>query len=125
MERIIVGAVASVIALAALVYFIKLLVLYIVGERKTAEVVAVREPKQEVFVHRLRFEHSGEIVEYDDKTGYSQPFSIGEEQEIVCSKRRADKFEYAAALKRNMVISLVLAAMSVLMVLRFAFYVIE
>lgn len=125
MERIMVGAVAAVIAVAALVYFIKLLALYVGGERKTAEVVAVREPKQKVFVHRLRFEHGGEIVEHDDKTGYSQPFSVGDEQEIVCSKRRADKFEYAAALKRNMVISLVLVAMSILIVLRFAFFIIE
>ena len=123
MERIIVGVVAAVIAAAALVYFVKLLALYVGGERKTAEVVAVREPKQKVFVHRLRFEHGGEIVEHDDKTGYSQPFSVGDEQEIICSKRHADKFEYAVALKRNMVISLVLAAMSVLIVLRFAFFV--
>ena len=116
MERIIVGAVAAVIAAAALVYFVKLLALYVGGEGKK-----VREPKQKVFVHRLRFEHGGEIVEHDDKTGYSQPFSVGDEQEIICSKRHADKFEYAVALKRNMVISLVLATMSVLIVLRFAF----
>ncbi len=125
MERIIVGAVAAIIAAAAFIYFIKLLLLYVGGVRKTAEVVSVREPKQKMFVHRLRFEYDGEIVEHDDKTGYSQPFSVGDEREIICSKHKEDKFEYAAALKKNMVISLILVAMAILIVLRFAFFVTE
>lgn len=88
-----------------------------------AEVVSAREPKQGYYVHKLRFEHNGKIVEKDDSTGYSQPFSVGEQLEIICSKSNPEKFEYVGALKKNMIIATVMIVMSILIVLRFMFAV--
>ncbi len=125
MERILCITAGSVIAVAALVYIIKLLVLQVTGLKEDAEVVAVKEPNQGTFVHTLRFHFNGRIVEKDDRTGYSQPFSKGEVHKIVCSKKNPDNFEYADALRKNMIVAGVLALMSVLIVIRFAFFVTE
>lgn len=123
MVRILVIAAGAIIALAGLVYLIKLMILRFGGVRIMAEVVSAREPKQGYYVHKLRFEHSGKIVEKDDTTGYSQPFSVGEQLEIICSKSNPEKFEYVGALKKNMIIATVMIAMSILIVLRFMFAV--
>lgn len=123
MVRIVVIGAGAVIALAGFVYLIKLLILRFGGTRTTAEVISAVEPKQGYYVHKLRFEHNGKMVEKDDKTGYSQPFSVGEKLEIICSKTDADKFEYVGALKKNMIIATVMIAMSILIVLRFMFFV--
>ncbi|MBR3970749.1 MAG: hypothetical protein IKJ87_06690 [Ruminococcus sp.] len=123
MVRILVIAAGAIIALAGLVYLIKLMILRFGGVRTMAEVVSAREPKQGYYVHKLRFEHKGKIVEKDDSTGYSQPFSVGEQLEIICSKSNPDKFEYVGALKKNMIIATVMIVMSILIVLRFMFAV--
>ena len=123
MERIITECVGALIALAALVYLVKLLILRIGGFRTDAEVVAVKEPKQGYYVHTLRFVHGGKNVERDDKTGYSQPFSKGTVLPLICSRSSPDRFEYAEALNKHIIISCVLIVMSVLIVLRFAFFV--
>ncbi len=124
MERIIVASAGILAALGGLIFFIKLLILRIGGVRTNAEVIAVKEPKQGYFVHTLRFDHNGKIVEQDDKTGYSQPFSKGDMMEITCSRTSPEKFEYTTALNKNLIISGVLIAMSILIVIRFAFFVI-
>lgn len=124
MERIIVVSAGILAALGGLIFFIKLLILRIGGVRTNAEVIAVKEPKQGYFVHTLRFDHNGKIVEQDDKTGYSQPFSKGDMMEITCSRTSPEKFEYTTALNKNLIISGVLIAMSILIVIRFAFFVI-
>ena len=123
MERIIVAAAGILVALGGFIYLIKLLILRLGGVRTDAEVVAVKEPKQRYYVHTLRFAHNGKIVEQDDKTGYSQPFSKGDRLEIVCSKSSPEKFEYTAALNKNLIISGVLIVMAILIVVRFAFFV--
>lgn len=123
MVRMVVIAAGAIIALAGLVYLIKLMILRFGGVRTTAEVISACEPKQGYYVHKLRFEHNGKIVEKDDTTGYSQPFSAGEQLEIICSKSNPDKFEYVGALKKNMIIATVMIAMSILIVLRFMFFV--
>lgn len=124
MERIIVASAGILAALGGLIFFVKLLILRIGGVRTNAEVIAVKEPKQGYFVHTLRFDHNGKIVEQDDKTGYSQPFSKGDMMEITCSRTSPEKFEYTTALNKNLIISGVLIAMSILIVIRFAFFVI-
>ena len=123
MVRAVVIAAGAVIALVGLVYLIKVMILRFGGVRTSAEVVSAYEPKQGYYVHRLRFEHNGKMVEKEDKTGYSQPFSIGERLEIICSKGNPDKFEYVGALKKNMIIATIMIAMSILIVLRFIFFV--
>lgn len=125
MERILCITAGAVIAVAALVYIIKLLILQFTGLKEDAEVVAVKEPKQGTFVHTLRFHFNGRIVEKDDRTGYSQPFSKGEIHKIVCSKKNPDNFEYTDALRKNMIVAGVLVLMSVLIIIRFAFFVTE
>ena len=121
MVRIVVIAAGAIIALAGLVYLIKLMILRFGGIRTMAEVLSAREIKPGYYVHKLRFVHNGKIVENDDSTGYSQPFSVGEKLEIICSKSNPDKFEYAGALKKNMIIATVMIAMSILIILRFMF----
>lgn len=123
MERIIVAAAGALAALGGLVFLIKLLILRLGGVRTNAEVIAVKEPEQGRYVHTLRFVHNGKTVEQDDKTGYSQPFSKGDMLEIVCSRSSPEKFEYTAALNKNLIISGVLIVMAVLIVVRFAFFV--
>lgn len=125
MERILCITAGAVIAVATLIYIIKLLILQLTGLKENAEVVAVKEPKQGTFVHTLRFDFNGKIVEKDDRTGYSQPFSKGDVLKIVCSKKNPDNFEYANALRKNMIIAGVLVLMSLLIVVRFAFFVTE
>lgn len=123
MERIIVAAAGALVTLGGLGFFIMLLILRLSGVRTEAEVIAVKEPEQGHYVHTLRFAHNGKTVEQDDKTGYSQPFSEGDILEIVCSRSSPEKFEYTAALNKNLIISGVLIVMAVLIVLRFAFFV--
>lgn len=125
MERIAVIAVGAVIAVAALIYIVKLLILQLTGTKKNAEVVAVREIKQGTYVHTLQFDFDRKIVYRDDKTGYSQPFSKGDVLKIVCSKKSPDKFEYATALRKNIIVAGVLLLMSLLIIVRFAFLVTE
>ncbi len=125
MVRTIVIAAGAVIALAGLIYLIKLMILRFGGIRVLAEVVSAREPKQGYYVHKLRFVHNGKIVEKDDNTGYSQPFSVGEQLEIICSKSSPEKFEYVGALKKNIIITTIMIAMSILIVLRFMFGVVD
>ena len=123
MERYIVAAVGGVIALAALIFLGKLLILKLTGAVVEAEVIAVTEPKQGVYVHKLRYAVGGKTIESEDKTGYSQPFSRGEVKTIVCSKSDPKVFEYEAQLRKNMLISGILVVMAVLIVLRFLFFV--
>lgn len=123
MERLFCITAGAVIAAASLVYIVKLLILQFSGLKKNAEVTAVREIKQGTFVHTLQFDFNGKIVRKDDKTGYSQPFSKGDVLEIVCSRKNPDSFEYADALRKNIITASVLLIMSVLIVLRFAFFV--
>ncbi len=123
MLRIVVISAGAIIALAGLVYLIKLMILRFGGVRAVGEVIAVKEPQRGQYVHTLRFEYNGKIVEKDDKTGYSQAFAVGEQLEICCSKRNPDKFEYVKEINKNMIIALVLIVMAVLIMLRFAFWV--
>lgn len=125
MERIAVITVGAVIAVAALFYIVKLLILQVTGSEKDAEVIAVREIKQGTYVHTLQFDFDGKIVRRDDKTGYSQPFSKGDVLKIVCSKKSPDKFEYATALRKNIIVAGVLVLMSLLIIVRFTFLVTE
>lgn len=125
MLRTIVIAVGAIIALAGLIYLIKIMLLRFGGIRTVGEIIAVKEPQRGQYVHTLRFEHKGKIVEKDDKTGYSQAFSVGEQCEIICSKSNPDKFEYTKELNKNIIIALVLIAMAILIMLRFAFGVID
>lgn len=125
MVRTIVIAAGAIIALAGLIYLIKLMILQFGGVRVLAEVLSAREIKQGYYVHKLRFEHNGKIVEKDDNTGYSQPFSVGEQLEIICSRSNSEKFEYVGALKKNMIIAAVMIIMAILIVLRFMFWVVD
>ncbi|MCM1133360.1 MAG: hypothetical protein NC340_07800 [Ruminococcus flavefaciens] len=125
MERILCMSAGAVIALCTLVYLVKLLVLWLTGLKINAEIIKSREVKQGSYVHTLRFDFNGRTVEKDDRTGYSQPFAKGEIHKIVCSKKSPDKFEYADALRKNMIVATVLLVMSLLIVVRFAFFVTE
>ncbi len=124
MERIICMSVAVLIAFGGLIYLIKLLILKLTGFTTKAQIIAVKEPRKGVYVHTLKFLFDGKTVEKDDKTGYSQPFSKGDVKKIICSKKNSDKFEYVEALRKNIIIVGVLILMSVLIFVRFMFFVI-
>lgn len=125
MEKICCIIAGLITAAANLVYIVKLLILRFTGLKINAEVVAVREVKQGTYVHTLEFDFKGKIVRKDDKTGYSQPFSKGDVLEIVCSRKNPDNFEYASAIKKNIIVATVAFAMAVLIMVRFAFFVTE
>ncbi|MDE6775499.1 MAG: hypothetical protein K2J37_04280, partial [Ruminococcus sp.] len=121
MERYIVASIGAIIAAAAVIYLVKLLVMWFTGIKTTGEVIAVREPKQGTFVHTLRYCADGKNIVSDDKTGYSQAFSVSDRLEIVYRRRLPERFEYTSALKKNIIVSAVLVVMSVLIVIRFMF----
>lgn len=123
MERYIVAVIGGIIAAAALVYLIRLIVWQITGVKTVGAVVSVKEPKRGTYVHTLSYEIGGRSVRAEDKTGYTQPFSVGEQLDIVIRKNDPERFEYANALRKNIIVSAILVVMSVLIVLRFLFFV--
>ncbi|MDE5763643.1 MAG: hypothetical protein K2I00_01580 [Ruminococcus sp.] len=125
MERYIVASIGVIIAVAAVIYLVKLIVMRFTGIKTTGEVIAVSEPNQGTFVHTLRYCVDGRNIESDDKTGYSQAFSVGERIEIIYRRKSPERFEYTSALKKNIIVSAVLIFMSVLLVIRFMFFVTE
>lgn len=121
MERLIYASAAVLIAAGGLFYLIKLLILKFTGFTTEAQITSVKEPKKGVYIHTLRFAFKGKIIEKDDKTGYSQPFPKGETKKIVCSKKNPEDFEYADALRKNIIIAVVLIFIAVLVAVRFTF----
>lgn len=125
MVRYVCIAAGVIIAVLGLGYLGKLLILRFFGVRTKAEVIKVTEPEKGKYVHTLSFEHNGKTVVKDDRSGYSQPFLVGEEMTVICSKSDPGKFGYERELNKNILITLVLIVMAVLVVVRFAFFVTE
>lgn len=123
MERYIVAAIGGIIAAAALVYLIRLIIWQITGVKTVGVVVGVKEPQRGTYVHILSYDVDGKSIRAEDKTGYTQPFSVGEQLDIVIRKNDPERFEYANALRKNIIVSAILVVMSALIVLRFLFFV--
>ncbi|MCM1529058.1 MAG: hypothetical protein NC093_03580 [Alistipes sp.] len=121
--KIVVISVAVVIVLAALFLLVKKLALMIGGAAAEAEIIGSREVKQGEYVHTLEFEFNGEKIIAEDKTGYSQAIPAGETRLIKVSRKDPKNFEYADTLRLHIIAAAVMAALGVLMVVRFAFFV--
>lgn len=113
MKELIWGIIGLIIAAAGAVYLIKQLRLKRSGRVVLAEVINVTEKKKGTYVHTLRFELDGRTIEEDDRTGYSQPFSVGETKLIVLDPEKPEVFEFEDDLKKNITMAgaLIVAAL--------------
>lgn len=121
MKYIIWASIGAVIALAGLVYLLRLAVLKIKGTETEAEVVSVREKKPGDYRHTLRFSDGKNTYEHEDKAGFSQPFSVGSKHRIIYDPKKPENFDFADQLKKNIIIIGVLVGMAVLFVVRWYF----
>ena len=118
MKDIIWGIIGLIIASVGAVYMIKQLRLKKHGRVVLAEVVKVTEKKKNTYVHTMRFELDGKNIEEDDRTGYSQPFKVGETQLIVVDPEKPEVFEFEGDLKKNMTMTGALIAVALAFSLR-------
>ena len=118
MKEMIWGTVGLVIALCAAVYLLKLLRLKKKGLMANAEIISVREDKRNTFIHTLRFDGITETYEKDDKSGFSQPFKVGDKRLIIYDPDDPGNFEYEDELKRNIIIVCVMIAVAVVFSVR-------
>lgn len=124
MNEVVIAA-AAVIFLGAMIFLVKKLALTIGGTETAAEIVSSRERKKGEYVHTVRFTLDGEEIIAEDKTGYSQPIPPGETRRIKVSRKNSEIFEYADTLQLHIIALSALAVMSVLVMIRFAFFVTE
>lgn len=123
--REVVIAAAAFAALAALFFFVKKLALMIGGAEAVAEIVSSRERKQGEYVHTVEYELDGKKITAEDKTGYSQAIPAGETRRIRVSRNTPEIFEYADTLRLHIIALAAMEVLSVLMIVRFAFFVTE
>lgn len=122
MLRYVVASIGGILCLCGLGYFFSVLWLEIFGIKAEAEVVSSRKRDDGLYVHTLKFSDGSER---EDKTGLSQPISTGTVKSVVCSRSNPNRFEYAEQLSKNIVISLIMAVLAALIVVRFLFGVID
>lgn len=110
-----IGAAGVLIALAGLVYLIRLLILKFTGVPTEVEVVLARETKPNVYTHTLRFPDG---MEREDKAGFNQPFPVGMKVKVICDPKNSGKFEYEQQLGKNIIIVCALIVMAILFAFR-------
>lgn len=118
MKELIWGIIGLLIAAAGAVYLIKQLRLKRSGRVILAEIIDVTEKKKGTFVHTLRFELDGRTIEEDDRTGYSQPLSVGETKLIVLDPEKPEVFEFEDDLKKNITMAGMLIAAALIFSIR-------
>lgn len=121
MKYIIWASIGAVIALVGAMYLLKLALLKIKGIETVAEVISVREKKPGDYRHTLRFSDGSNTYEYEDRAGFSQPFSVGSKHIIIYDPKKPESFDFADQVKRNLIIIGVLVGMAVLFVVRWYF----
>lgn len=110
MKDIIWSIIGIIIAVCGIVYISNLIYLKKKGKLVLAEVVSVTEKKDRkgritAYIHKLRFEIDGKVYEKDDRSGFSQPFKVGEKQLIYVNPTKTESFEYENEVKKNIVIT--------------------
>ncbi|WP_295074037.1 DUF3592 domain-containing protein [Ruminococcus sp.] len=118
MKYIIWAGIGIIIAIAGLIYLGKLLLLKKNGIETEAEVVSVREKRQNYYVHKMRYGSGDKVYEFEDKAGFSEPFKIGSKHTIIYDPKNPQNFDFAEQIKKNLIIIGALVVMAVLFVVR-------
>lgn len=118
MKYIIWASIGTVIALVGIVYLLKLLLLKKKGIVTVGEVISVREKRPKDYVHTLRYADGEKVYEFEDKAGFSEPFSIGSKHNIIFDPRKPQNFDFEDQLKKNIMVVGVLIVMAVLFSIR-------
>lgn len=136
MTNLIWGIIGLAIALIAVVFLIKLVILNKRGIVVLAEVIAVKEKQHAVrssktrfkterktdsYIHTMRYKIGEETFEVDDTAEYVQPFEVGSTHLIVCNPGNPEKFEYESDIKRNITLYAIMAAVAILFFLKWIF----
>ena len=88
------------------------------GIETEAEVISVREKRQNYYVHKMRYGSGDKVYEFEDKAGFSEPFKIGSKHTIIYDPKNPKNFDFAEQIKKNLIIISVLVAMALLFVVR-------
>lgn len=112
MKDLIWGIIGVIIAVCGAVYMFSLIRLKNKGQLVLAEIIAVREKKRNSYVHTLRFAVGDAVYEKEDRSGFNQPFKIGEKQLIFVDPEKPERFEYESEAKKNIVIAGVMIAVA-------------
>ena len=97
------------------------------GVQTEAEVIAVSEETRKAkggravsgYIHTLRYEAKGKVIEAKDRTGYVQPLKKGSVQTIIYSRKDPEIFEYAEQIDRNIKMMIGFAAVGAVFAVRF------
>ncbi|MBO5571554.1 MAG: DUF3592 domain-containing protein [Ruminococcus sp.] len=128
MKYILIALAGLVIMVGALAFLIRNIMLKKNGVQTEAEVIAVGEDTRKGrggmrtvsgYIHTLRYEVKGKMVEAKDRTGYVQPFSKGSEHTIIYSRKNPEIFDYAEQIDRNIKLYGGLAAVGAVFAVRF------
>ena len=110
MKYILIALVGLIIMIGAMVFLLRNIMLKKNGVQTEAEVIAVSEDTRKGrggmrtvsgYIHTLRYEVKGKVIEAKDRTGYVQPFSKGSEHTIIYSRKTPEIFDYAGQIDRN------------------------
>lgn len=127
MNYLILAVIGLAVMLFALVMLARNWGLKLNGIETEAEVIGISEETRKAkggrvvsgYVHTLRYEANGKIIEAKDKTGYMQPLSKGSKQTIIYSKTNPEIFEYAEQIERNIKMMIGFAAVGAVFAVRF------
>lgn len=110
MKDLIWGIIGVIIAVCGAAYMFSLIRLKNKGQLVLAEIISVREKKRNAYVHTLRFTVGDVVYEKEDRSGFNQPFKIGEKQLVFVDSVKPERFEYETEVKKNIVIAGVMIA---------------
>ena len=123
-----IALVGLVIMVGALAFLIRNIMLKKNGVQTEAEVIAVSEDTRKGrggmrtvsgYIHTLRYEVKGKMIDAKDRTGYVQPFSKGSVHTIIYSRKTPEIFDYAEQIERNIRLFGGLAAVGAVFAVRF------
>ncbi|MCR4796268.1 MULTISPECIES: DUF3592 domain-containing protein [Ruminococcus] len=118
MKYIIWASIGIIIAIVGLIYLGKLLLLKKNGIETEAEVISVREKRQNDYIHKMRFGNGDKVYEFEDKAGFSEPFKIGSKHTIIYDPKNPKNFDFAEQIKKNLIVVGVMVALAVLFSIR-------
>ena len=128
MKYTLIALAGIVIMVWALILLIRNIMLKKNGIQTEAEVIAVSEDTRKGrrgmrtvsgYIHTLRYEAGGRMIEAKDRTGYVQPFSKDSTHTIIYSRKTPEIFDYAEQIERNIRLFGGLAAVGAVFAVRF------
>ena len=127
MNNIIIAIAGIGVMLWGLVFLLRNIMLKKNGIETEAEVIKVAEDTRKAkggravngYIHTLRYEAKGKVIEAKDRTGYVQPLKKGSVQTIIYSRKNPEIFEYAEQIDRNIKMMIGFAAVGAVFAVRF------